>query len=173
MNEALDLAELSHRIMLYNSLVALIVLPVEEAKRQGTKRKKNPLYTKTLSDLQKDCSFSLELFEPIDHFDKDRGCLLFSNRTIYSFMRKLRNAIAHQNVRFDSKGGISRISFFNVYRPRGLSQEMLSSQLSQRKLKLVKHSIEDFRISVSFEELRDLSTWIGSEYLRALNYVPK
>ena len=171
MNEVLDLSTLSHRIMLYNSLVALIVLPVEEMKKRGTKNEKNPLYEKSLSDIRKSCSFVLETFDPIHGFDKREGLLTFQRKTTYTFMRKLRNAIAHQNVLFDDDG-FARISFFNWYSSKALSSDKVVNQINDRGLILNHNRVEDFRISMSFEELRDLSSWVGSEYLRALKYEP-
>mgnify|MGYP003213704398 CR=1 FL=1 len=41
-NDVLCLDDLTSRILLYNSLIALIVLPVEQAKRSGTGGEKNP-----------------------------------------------------------------------------------------------------------------------------------
>ena len=172
-NEVLDLSLLSHRILLYNSLVALVVLPVEDLKKSGTETEVNRLYSVSLSSLRKRCSFSLELFEPISHFDKGRGELMFNKKDMYTFMRKLRNAIAHQNVRFIEEGATGQIVFFNVFplsakRSTGAEKE----QLEKRGLKRIKTGIEDFRIRMTFEEMRDLSSWIGSEYLRVLQFDP-
>ena len=172
-NDVLDLSLLSHRIMLYNSLVALIVLPVEEQKKSGTGTEANRLYNISLSSLKKMCGFSLELFEPISGFDKNSSELMFSKKDMYTFMRKLRNAIAHQNVRFIEEGSTGQVIFFNVFPLSDKrSTEAVKGELKKRKLKRIKSGVEDFRIRMTFEEMRDLSNWIGSEYLRVLQFDP-
>lgn len=176
-NDVLCLDDLTSRILLYNSLIALIVLPVEQAKRSGTSGEKNPLFKKSLSDLRKACQFDLTVFEPIQGFDSN-GSLKFQRKSIYCFMTKLRNSIAHQNIAFDEDGQLNHsITFFNRF---GVSEKKaaklsISSQkeLSEKGLHLKNGYIEDFRITLTFEQLRTLANWIGEEYLRAMEYSPQ
>lgn len=179
-NKELNLSQLPDRILLYNSLIALIVLPVEEARRRGTKKERNPLFKKSFSDLKKTCDFSLELFEPIEGFDRKTRLLKYCKKDTYAFARKLRNAIAHQNVRFDDQEGSYKISFFNLYTTPYEPSEEIAYQLKQRNLEArtarsqnrTITTVEDFRIVMSFDGLRELGNWIGSEYLRALQFKP-
>lgn len=169
-NEILDLSSLQHRIMLYNSLVALIILPVEEMKKRGTKGETNPLYSTSLSNLRKQCHFSLELFEPIERISSSKGEVKFNRKNLYAFMRKLRNAIAHQNVRFIEQDGTASIVLFNIYPQSAKQAKVVADQLEKRGLTPKGNGVEDFRIKMTFEELRTLGNWIGSEYLRALQF---
>ena len=171
-NDLLDLSSLTHRILLYNSLISLIVLPVEEIKKSGTAKEKNRIYQGSLSALQEKCNFTIELFEPILKFDIKTHRLKFNKKDMYSFMRKLRNAVAHQNVRFYEENGHTRITFSNVHTSTAQPSEEIKEQLKERGLKLKGESVEDFRISISFEGLKKLGDWIGSEYLRTLEFEP-
>ena len=171
-NDLLDLSSLTHRILLYNSLISLIVLPVEEIKKSGTAKVKNRIYRGSLSALQEKCNFTIELFEPILKFDIKTQHLKFNKKDMYSFMRKLRNAVAHQNVRFYEENRHTRITFSNVYASTTQPSEEIKEQLKERGLKLKGESVEDFRISISFEGLKKLGDWIGSEYLRTLEFEP-
>lgn len=171
-NDLLDLSSLTHRILLYNSLISLIVLPVEEIKKSGTAKEKNRVYQGSLSALQEKCNFTIELFEPILKFDNKTHRLKFNKKDMYSFMRKLRNAVAHQNVRFYEESGHTRITFSNVYTSTAQPSEEIKEQIKERGLKLKGKSVEDFRISISFEGLKKLGDWIGSEYLRTLEFEP-
>ena len=176
-NDVLCLDDLTSRILLYNSLIALIVLPVEQAKRSGTGGEENPLFKKSLSDLRKACQFDLTVFEPIKWLDRD-GDLSFGKKDIYRFMTKLRNSIAHQNIFFDEDEQLNhRITFFNRF---GVSEEKAAKlsanshkELNGRGLRLKNSHIEDFRITLTFEQLRTLANWIGEEYLRAMEYDPQ
>ena len=169
-NDLLDLSSLTNRILLYNSLISLIVLPVEEIKRSGTAKEKNRLYKRSLSDLLDSCSFSLEIFEPISGFDKETQRLKFNKKDMYAFMKKLRNAIAHQNVRFHEEDGCTRIIFSNLYASSVQPSKEIKEELKRHGLEPKGKGVEDFRISISFEELKKLSDWIGSEYLRTLEF---
>ena len=173
-NEVLDLSSLTNRILLYNSLISLIVLPVEEIKKRGTQSEKNRLYQKRLTDLIEACNFSLEVFEPIAGFDKNTKRLKFNKKDMYAFMRKLRNSVAHQNVRFyEEDAELARITFFNLYTSPVQPSQDIMNELEKRNLKLKNKAVEDFRVSMSFESMRTLSDWIGSEYLRALEFEPE
>lgn len=171
-NDLLDLSSLTHRILLYNSLISLVVLPVEEIKKSGTAREKNRIYQGSLSALQEKCNFTIELFEPISGFDAKSHLLKFNKKDMYSFMRKLRNAVAHQNVHFYEENEHTQITFSNMYASTAQPSDEIKEQLTKRKLELKGKNVEDFRISISFEGLKKLADWIGSEYLRTLEFEP-
>lgn len=171
-NDLLDLSSLTNRILLYNSLISLIILPIEEIKKSGTEKEKNRIYQRSLSDLQQECNFLIELFEPISKFDTRTHLLKFNNKNMYSFMRKLRNAVAHQNVRFYEEGELTRITLSNIYVSTTKPSEEIKEQLKKHGLEPKGNSVEDFRISISFEGLKKLGDLIGSEYLRTLQFEP-
>lgn len=95
---------------LQNALLSLVVMPYESVKQKNGKR----IWEGSYKDFQNEIGFNEIEFSPITSCNE--GILVAGRKTQYSFIRKFRNAIAHQNVEIKLKDGeVSEIVFFNVF----------------------------------------------------------
>lgn len=81
--------------MLINSLLSLVILPFECAK----KRNKERVFPGKYVDLIKKLSVTPSVFVPIKSCSGEKT--EYGNKTIYVFVNKFRNGIAHQNLTVD------------------------------------------------------------------------
>ena len=86
-----DDRELSYTA-LQNALLSLVLLPFESAKRRDKTRTWQGKY----EDVKKTIGFTDEVFVPIS--ECKNGKVKIGNRSQYSFIKKFRNAVAHQNI---------------------------------------------------------------------------
>lgn len=78
--------------MLINSLLSLVVLPFESAKKTNGEK----IFPGTYKELENNLGFSPLVFQPIK---KCNGVeISYSNKNIYAYINKFRNGIAHQNL---------------------------------------------------------------------------
>lgn len=159
-NKFFDDKELSYTA-LQNALLSLVLLPYESAK----KRDKTRLWQGKYEDIKNTIGFNDEVFTPIAEC-KD-GKVKFNNRTQYSFIKKFRNAIAHQNIRIvvDENRFIS-IKFFNVF-PASCSK-CKAKECKAKCLQRVNGGLEDFRISFTYNQLHAFALYIANSYLRSI-----
>ena len=130
--------------MLLNSLLSLIILPVEEIKRKPREK----TFNIRINDFYKIIGVTPIKFDPIKSVDKN-GNIIKRNRTTNNFVIKLRNAIAHQNIKVNEIEGKTYITLFNIFKSNNL-----------------KRGIRDFEIKLSLVELRRLSLFIAESYLK-------
>lgn len=76
--------------MLINSLLSLVILPYERAKESGGGR----IFPGKYPDLIRKIGISPQIFTPIQSCSN--GDVVYNRKTIYTFVNKFRNGIAHQ-----------------------------------------------------------------------------
>lgn len=148
--------------MLLNSLLSLVVLPFEDAKkRDGTR-----IFRGEMKELLKTFGgVSLE-FRPIKRCTA--GKPEFERKNIYSFIRKFRNGIAHQNltVFVDQNKEV----FIRIYNKFSCSdcKKCKEKKCKEKGLKISGAGVKDFEISVTVPQLQRIALYIADSYLRAI-----
>ncbi len=149
--------------MLINSLLSLVVLPFECAKKTDGNR----IFPGHFTDLVKKTGIQPQIFIPIKSCN-DKG-LTYSNKTIYAFVNKFRNGVAHQNleVRVDEQKNV-RIIITNKFSCKNCSKckerPCLKKGVQRRG-----NSIIDFQINVTVEQLQKIALYIADAYLKAIS----
>lgn len=77
---------------LQNALLSLVLLPFESAKRKDNRR----IWQGKYDDVKKSIGFADEVFVPIT--ECKNSIAKIGNCSQYSFIKKFRNAVAHQNI---------------------------------------------------------------------------
>lgn len=126
--------------LLINSLLSLVVLPIEELKRKPREK----VFGSSFIEFQKTTGVVPILFKPIK--DILGGEIFYSNRTPQKFVEKLRNGIAHQCIEIKEFEGTNYIIIYNIF-------------------KKGKMAIKDFEIKLSSNELKKLALFISNCYL--------
>ena len=152
-----DNQELSYAALL-NALLSLVLLPFESAKR----RDKGRIWQGKYEDVKKNIGFTDVVFAPIVECRNGKPKISYRNQ--YSFIRKFRNAIAHQHIQLclDENKLIS-VTFFNVFRSNCLKCNDKSC-----KLKKNKDGVEDFRVSFTYDQLHAFALFVAKSYLRSI-----
>ena len=132
----------NYMTMLMNSLLSLIVLPIEELKRDDTKR----FFGDRMVKFYKQTGIVPIKFDP--QWVNENNKLVNQNRIPKNFFIRLRNSISHQNIEETEIDGVTYITFFNQFKQKGR-----------------KEPIVDFIVKVSDKELKKLSLFIGRTYL--------
>lgn len=142
--------DLLYYTALHNALLSLILLPFESAKKRDKKR----IWQGAYEDMKREIGFKELIFEPIKAC-KD-GKHEKEKKTIYSFIRKFRNAIAHQNITINvDKNRIIGIEIFNIF-------DYHSKDCSDKK------KILDFKISFSYNQLHEFALYVANGYKRSI-----
>lgn len=159
-NKFFDDRELSYTA-LQNALLSLVLLPYESAKKRDNRR----VWQGKYEDLKKTIGFDDKVFSPIA--ECKGGVLKFNNRTQYSFIKKFRNSVAHQNIRIsvDENRFIS-IDFFNLF-PAPCAK-CKSAYCKAKKLKHYSGGLEDFRVSFTYDQLHKFAIYIANSYIRSI-----
>ncbi len=146
---------------LQNALLSLVLLPFESAKKKdGTK-----VWQGSYSDVCEAIGFNEITFKPIAEC-RD-GKVRFNNRTQYSFIKKFRNAIAHQNINLRVKDQkIEALEFHNSFPANCASCS--NKECPARQLKRVSGGIEDFRVSFTYKQLHDFAFYVAASYTRSI-----
>ena len=96
------------------------------------------------------------------------GDVSFNNKTIYAFVNKFRNGIAHQNLEIS----VDEQRHVNIIITNKFSCKNRNKCKEKRCLEkgVEKHgnSIIDFRISVTVNELQKVALYIADAYLKAI-----
>lgn len=148
--------------MLINSLLSLVVLPFEQAKKTNGKK----IFPGKYSDLEKKLGFSPLIFQPIKSCNSKKTVYYY--KTIYAYINKFRNGIAHQNlsVSVDENKEI-RITIFNVYNKN--CQNCKSKNCINKGLSYSPKGIVDFKITVTVKQLQKIALYIADSYLKAIS----
>ena len=149
--------------MLINSLLSLVVLPFECAKKtDGSK-----IFPGRFADLVKKIGITPQIFVPIKNCVD--GDVSYNNKTIYAFVNKFRNGIAHQNLEVS----VDEQRHVNIIITNKFSCKNCNKCKEKRCLEkgVEKHgnSIIDFRISVTVNELQKVALYIADAYLKAIS----
>ena len=148
--------------MILNSLLSLIVLPVEQIKKKNKVR----FFSGSMNEINNKLGFSPVLFQPIKCCDGQK--IKYEKRDIYAYIRKLRNGVAHQNITVnENDNGTTIITFYNYYTCRNCNKCKLllckNKGLTRQYSKVV-----DYKISVSLSQLRRLARYISDSYIMAI-----
>lgn len=159
-NKFFDDKELSYTA-LQNALLSLVLLPFESAKRHDKTR----IWQGKYEDAKNEIGFVDEVFIPIA--ECKNGKPKISNRTQYSFIRKFRNAVAHQNIQIvvDENRFVS-IVFFNIF-PAQCSK-CTNKECKARSLRKHSGGVEDFRVSFTYNQLHAFALFVANSYLRSI-----
>ena len=119
-----------------------------------------------MKDINLKLGFTPILFQPI------RSCVdgevKYSNGTIYAYINKLRNAIAHQNIIVGVSKEEPLITFFNIYYMKGSCKKCPTLKCTEKGLKRQGRGVCDFNISVTLVQLKKLAMYIADSYLKAI-----
>ena len=155
-----DDRELSYTA-LQNALLSLVLLPFESAKR----RDKTRIWQGKYEDVKKTIGFTDEVFVPIS--ECKNGKVKIGNRSQYSFIKKFRNAVAHQNILICvNESRLISIVFFNVFPAKCPKCE--NNDCKAYTLRRINSGVEDFRVSFTYEQLHRFALFIASSYLRSI-----
>lgn len=148
--------------MLINSLLSLVILPFENAKR----RDREKVFPGKYKELEKKLGFSPVIFQPIS------GCrngeVDYGNRTIYAYINKFRNGIAHQNLSVSVAEDRSiRITIYNKYENKDC-KKCTSKKCTHKGLEYSNGGVLDFKITVTVGQLQKLAIYIADSYLKAI-----
>lgn len=127
--------------LLINSLLSLVVLPIEELKRKPREK----IFGSRFIEFQKATGVVPIIFKPIK--DVKNRKIIYSNRTPQRFVEKMRNGVAHQCIDIESFENNVYIIIYNVFRKN-------------------KYRIKDFEIKLTASELKKLSLYIANCYLK-------
>jgi hypothetical protein len=124
-----------------NCSLGLIIFPFEF--NRGRVRKITPnLFTLPAKDLAKDVGFRFSKFQPIENLDGNRHPILFNEnkKSVKLLLNKMRNGLAHQNIRPKNNNGLfDEIVIWNIFeRGRGInkfSEKDVSVIFNQDQLK--------------------------------------
>lgn len=159
-NRFFDSSELSYTA-LQNALLSLVLLPFESVKR----RDKNRIWQGKYEDVKKNIGFTDEVFVPIT--ECKNGMVKIGNRSQYSFIKKFRNAVAHQNIQIcvDERRLIS-VVFFNVFPAK--CAKCKNKDCKAYALQRRNGGVEDFRVSFTYDQLHNFALFVASSYLRSI-----
>ena len=145
-----------------NSLLSLVILPYEKAKKNNGEK----IFSGKLADLQKKLGILPLIFVPIKFCNGSSP--QFENKTIYTFVRKFRNGIAHQNLLVTAVENMPvQFTFVN---------KLSCSECKKCKTEKCKEKgaykqgdgIVDFKITCTIEQLQKISLYIADSYLKAI-----
>ena len=146
---------------LQNALLSLVLLPYEAAKKKDGSRTWRGSY----SDVRKVIGFSEITFKPIA--ECRGGIVKYNSRTQYSFIKKFRNAIAHQNIEIKLKGHeIDTIEFHNIFPTK--CDTCSNVDCTAKELKHIEGGREDFRVSFTYKQLHDFAFYVAESYTRSI-----
>ncbi len=147
--------------MLLNSLLSLVILPYEDAK----KRDRSKIFDGKLLDLEKKLGITPVIFLPI------KSCgdkVEYNNRTVKLFVNKFRNGIAHQNLEVTvGENREVRITIYNKYSCPAC-KKCTKKICTEKGLTYQNGSVIDFKITVSVTQLQHLALYIADSYLKAI-----
>ena len=120
------------------------------------------------SDLEKKLGFSPLIFQPIKSCNSKKTVYYY--KTIYAYINKFRNGIAHQNlsVSVDENKEI-RITIFNVYNKN--CKNCKSKNCINKGLNYSPKGIVDFKITVTVKQLQKIALYIADSYLKAISWI--
>lgn len=160
-NKFSDASEFSPT-MLLNSLLSLVVLPFEDAKKRDGRR----IFKGGIKGLLNTFGCVSLTFQPIKRCTA--GKPEFERRDIYSFIRKFRNGIAHQNLTvFVDQNKEVFICIYNKYSCADC-KKCKEKKCKEKGLKISGAGVKDFEICVTVPQLQRIALYIADSYLRAI-----
>lgn len=148
--------------MLLNSLLSLVVLPFENAKKKDTER----VFPGKLQDMLHSIAITPVLFSPIKACSK--GNVAYQNKTTYAFINKFRNGIVHQNLKVNvDESRMIHIVIYNKFTCQSC-KKCTSKTCEEKGLKRSGNGVIDFQLSVTVSELQKLALYIADAYLKAI-----
>lgn len=146
--------------MLINSLLSLVILPFEKAKKSNRKK----IFPDKYQDLEKKLGILPQVFSPIKSCKN--GEIEYSNKTIYSFVDKFRNGIAHQNLLIEvNEDRVIYIVIFNKY---PCNSKCKVNKCKEKGLNKLDRCVVDFKIKITVKELQKIALYIADSYLKAI-----
>lgn len=147
--------------MLLNSLLSLVILPYEDAK----KRDRSRIFDGKLQEIEKDLGITPVFFLPV------KSCgdkIEYNKRTVKLFVNKFRNGIAHQNL--EIAVGENREVLITIYNKYSCQACRKCSQriCTEKGLTYQSGGVIDFKITVSVTQLQRLALYIANSYLKAI-----
>ena len=117
-------------------------------------------------DLEKKLGIVPSIFQPIKKCEDEE--IRYNNKTIYCFVNKFRNGIAHQNliVSVDSDKQLW-ITIYNKYSSHNCKR-CKKKRCGDKGLKIETSGIIDFKIIVTIPQLQKLAIFIADSYLNAI-----
>ena len=156
-----DTGEYSPTLLL-NSLLSMIVLPYEKAKNKDSKF----LSGEDIAFIENELGILPILFQPI------RGCknckISYNQKSLKAFVNKLRNGIAHQNIKVAITGDKEFcITIKNKY-TSGSCNNCPNPVCKEAGLKRENGGVIDFEVVVTVDQLRKLAEYISNAYVKAI-----
>ena len=121
----------------------------------------------SLDTIMKSFSCYPEIFIPIKSCDGEK--VLYGNKTIYSFVNKFRNGIAHQNLKVNvDKNRNITITIYNIF-VSGACKKCKNKTCKEKGLYPSRGKVEDFRITVTVPQLQKIALYIANSYLKSMD----
>ena len=159
-NAFFDNKELSYTA-LQNALLSLVILPFESAKRRDSNR----IWQGRYNDVKKQIGFVDEVFVPIT--ECKNSIAKIGNRSQYSFIKKFRNAVAHQNTQICvNEDHLVSVRFYNIFPAKctKCSNKGCKAYTLQRR----NGGIEDFKVSFTYQQLHRFALFVANSYIRSI-----
>ena len=159
-NAFFDNKELSYTA-LQNALLSLVILPFESAKRRDSNR----IWQGRYNDVKKQIGFVDEVFVPIT--ECKNSIAKIGNRSQYSFIKKFRNAVAHQNIQICvNEDRLISVKFYNIFPAKctKCSNKGCKAYTLQRR----NGGIEDFKVSFTYQQLHRFALFVANSYIRSI-----
>ena len=159
-NAFFDNKELSYTA-LQNALLSLVILPFESAKRRDSNR----IWQGRYNDVKKQIGFVDEVFVPIT--ECKNSIAKIGNRSQYSFIKKFRNAVAHQNIQICvNEDRLISVRFYNIFPAKctKCSNKGCKAYTLQRR----NGGIEDFKVSFTYQQLHRFALFVANSYIRSI-----
>ena len=148
-------------VELTNALLSLVVLPYEK-REKGHGR----VFAGRYEELAKKIGICPLIFSPIEQCVK--GNVKWRNKNIYSFVNKLRNGIAHQNLQINvDENKQVQFEIWNCFS----CSECKKCELRRCEAKNCIYKdgkVIDFKIKVTANELKKLAFYIANSYLNVI-----
>ena len=159
-NAFFDNKELSYTA-LQNALLSLVILPFESAKRRDSNR----IWQGRYNDVKKQIGFVDEVFVPIT--ECKNSIAKIGNRSQYSFIKKFRNAVAHQNIQICvNEDRLISVKFYNIFPAKctKCSNKECKAYTLQRR----NGGVEDFKVSFTYQQLHRFALFVANSYIRSI-----
>ena len=146
---------------LQNALLSLVLLPFESAKRKDNRR----IWQGKYDDVKKSIGFADEVFVPIT--ECKNSIAKIGNRSQYSFIKKFRNAVAHQNIQICvNEDRLISVRFYNIFPAK--CTKCSNKECKAYTLRRRNGGVEDFKVSFTYQQLHKFALFVASSYLRSI-----
>jgi len=121
-----------------NCMLGLIILPNEMLNRS-----RSPKWTMLIEEIQELNFLHIQHFEPIKGKNRDTGEVEYYSKTLKIFLKKVRNGIAHQNIRPINTDGLFT----------GVEIKNRHGNIIDLEVEFSRHEFEQFALFVAGEYL--------------------